>query len=240
MTPLHEWASWAQRKFGAISDRTMAEEVLMRDPIRPRRTDPLSLFAPADGVVLHNKIVMPDESIETKGTYTTVSDLFDGNPPIASCYLVCGIFMTYYDVHVNKAPVAGLFSSRELGPIKTKNLPMIFAEDALMKNLFGKALSLGNYQKYNARTIYRFCVPNKNRDVYVVALADSEVNVIAPFTTRRNAWMCQNERFGLVRWGSQVELVVPGVSLDEAGVLPVVPDRVHVEGGVDIVARWLL
>ena len=82
-------------------------------------------------------------------------------------------------------------------------------------------------------------MPYKNRDVYVIALADSEVNVIAPFTTRRNAWMSQNERFGLVRWGSQIELVVPGVSFDEAGVLPVIQDRFHVEGGIDIVARWL-
>lgn len=217
----------------------MAEEVLMRDPIRPRRTDPSSIFAPADGIILHNKIVAPNEPIEAKGVHTTVANLFDGRPPIAPCYLVCGIFMTYYDVHVNKAPVAGLFSSRELGAIKTGNLPMVFAEDALMKNLFGKALSLNNYQKYNARTIYKFCMPYKNRDVYVIALADSEVNVIAPFTTRRNAWMSQNERFGLVRWGSQIELVVPGVSFDEAGVLPVIQDRFHVEGGVDIVARWL-
>ena len=78
-----------------------------RDPIRPGYSDPSYFFSPADGVIIYQGIVRPDESIlDIKGKpYSLREALRD--PVYDRTSLVIGVFMTFYDVHVNRIPYAG-------------------------------------------------------------------------------------------------------------------------------------
>ena len=73
-------------------------------------------------------------------------------------------------------------------------------------------------------------VPSLNYKYYMMQIADEDVNVIAPFK-HQGALCAQNERFGLIRWGSQVDLVLP---LDDRFDFEVLlDDAMHVNAGLD-------
>jgi phosphatidylserine decarboxylase len=74
-------------------------------------------------------------------------------------------------------------------------------------------------------------VPSLNYKYYLIQIADEDVNVIAPFTNSQNDVFAQNERFSLIRWGSQVDLVLP---LDERFDFELcLEDAMHVQAGID-------
>jgi len=231
--PLSQWLEERKAQFRDISDREVSEVWLHRDPIRPIFHDPSLLLSPADGIVLYCGIYAEGDNIEAKGRSLSLGELLEGHwLPTVPC-LVVGIFMTFWCVHITRAPVAGPLFYRELPALKTQNLPLVFAENELLKDKLGRALSSrAGYEMYNARTINRFVAAN--RDVLVVQIADQEVNVIAPFTTRQGWFYRQGERFGMVRQGSQVCLIVPGISIDEIGVVPLIKAGVHIEGSEPI------
>ena len=73
--------------------------------------------------------------------------------------------------------------------------------------------------------------PQLDYTYFLVQIADEDVNVIAPFINDQNAPVSQNERFSLIRWGSQVDLVLP---LDERYDFNLVlQDEMHVNAGLD-------
>ena len=73
--------------------------------------------------------------------------------------------------------------------------------------------------------------PQLDYTYYLVQIADEDVNVIAPFINDQNSPVSQNERFSLIRWGSQVDLVLP---LDERYDFDLVlEDEMHVNAGLD-------
>ena len=84
----------------------------------------------------------------------------------------------------------------------------------------------------NLQIIYDFYIESiLDYTYYLVQIADEDVNVIAPFINDQNAPVSQNERFSLIRWGSQVDLVLP---LDERYDFDLVlPDEMHVNAGLD-------
>ena len=66
---------------------------------------------------------------------------------------------------------------------------------------------------------------------HVVQIADEDVNVIQHFTTDQNEVFSQNERFSLIRWGSQCDLILP---LDDRFNFELqVDDTNHVNAGLD-------
>ena len=73
-------------------------------------------------------------------------------------------------------------------------------------------------------------VPSLDYTYYLIQIADEDVNVIAPFKHQRD--LCaQNERFSLIRWGSQVDLVLP---LDSRyNFETILDDTMHVNAGLD-------
>jgi phosphatidylserine decarboxylase len=78
-------------------------------------------------------------------------------------------------------------------------------------------------------------VPSLNYKYYLIQIADEDVNVIAPFTNSQNDIFAQNERFSLIRWGSQVDLVLP---LDDRFDFELcLEDAMHVQAGVDKLVR---
>ena len=87
------------------------------------------------------------------------------------------------------------------------------------------------YLKYNERMWNKIYSPSIDYTYYLIQIADEDVNVIVPFTTDQNDLFAQNERFSLIRWGSQVDLILP---LDERFDFELcLEDHMHVEAGID-------
>jgi phosphatidylserine decarboxylase len=233
--PLKQWLRREQARFDNVSDRDMHELYFHRDPTRAINHDPSLLLSPADGVILYTNVCLPRDTIDVKGNPTTIAELMEGHWVPDTLCLVIGIFMTWYHVHINRTPTKGLLYYQELPAIQTQNLPMLFAEDDLLRGALGRALRDGGFQKFNARTVNRLCLVDSWRDIFIVQIADSEVNVIAPFTAHQGWLYLQGQRFGVIRGGSQVNLIVPGISLEEIGAQCLVPAGMCIEAGEPLV-----
>jgi phosphatidylserine decarboxylase len=104
---------------------------------------------------------------------------------------------------------------------------------ATEKDIFNGKINPANleYLKYNERMWNKIYSPSIDYTYYLIQIADEDVNVIAPFTTDQNDLFAQNERFSLIRWGSQVDLILP---LDERFDFELcLEDNMHIEAGID-------
>ena len=73
--------------------------------------------------------------------------------------------------------------------------------------------------------------PSINYTYYLIQIADEDVNTTAPFVNHQHEMMEQNSRFSLIRWGSQVDLVLP---LDERFDFELLlENEMHVNAGLD-------
>ena len=70
---------------------------------------------------------------------------------------------------------------------------------------------------------------------YILQIADFDVATIQPFDLRQSRPVFQNSRFSQIRFGSQVELIVP--LSDRFDYEPLVPDTWHVEAGLDALVK---
>jgi phosphatidylserine decarboxylase len=229
--PIKIWSNEIQKIFKNIPVNKIQTELFLRDPIRSMKIEPSIFFSPADGIIMYQKVVHgKNEVVDIKGINYTLSDLLEKD--FNHKCLVIGIFMTYYDVHINRMPTAGLLKFRELTPIKSANLPMEIVENDILASNIGKAYNdMGKYLKYNARMVNEIYSSDHDYTYYITQIADDEVNVITHFTTRQNQWFHQNQRFSFVRWGSQVELVLPLDNRYKFKLL--IPIYHHILGGID-------
>jgi phosphatidylserine decarboxylase len=138
--------------------------------------------------------------------------------------------MTFYDVHVNRVPYPGRLSYRELDPIDTYNHPMLEVEREILEDLRVSTDSL-EYLHHNQRVVNRIYSVQLGATYHVLQIADYDVDCITPFSLRQNEPYDQGERFSQIRYGSQVDLIVPlGPRYD---LFTVQSTGDHVEGGVD-------
>jgi phosphatidylserine decarboxylase len=88
-----------------VSD--LSQYHFFRDPSRPIYSDPSCFVPPADGVLLYQEVVDPGEPIlDIKGEpYSLRVVMRDRDFDQRS--MVVGIFMTFFDVHVNRVPFPG-------------------------------------------------------------------------------------------------------------------------------------
>ncbi|MDD5035140.1 MAG: phosphatidylserine decarboxylase [Methylococcaceae bacterium] len=214
--------------------RYLSEQHFFRDPARPMYSDTSYFFSPADGVILYQKTVGPAEClVEIKGKNYTLRQALRDDCFNQSC-LVIGIFMSMYDVHVNRIPYTGNLSYKLLPAIETHNLPMLAVEDALL----GEALrpcDEADYLFSNQRMLNKVYAPSLEITYYILQIADYDVATILPFELGQNHPFAQNRRFSQIRFGSQVDLIIP---LSERWTFEtLLPDRMHVEAGVDPLVR---
>ncbi len=163
-----------------------------RDPERRPPDDPAAIIAPADGRVV--QIEQGAEFAAAGGRGRRIS-----------------IFLSVFDVHINRAPVAGTIRSSE-------HSPGIFL-DARRPEAAGR---------------------NERRDwVIETGRGPCAVAQIAGLIARRIvAWsrpgdrVAAGERIGMIRFGSRTDLLIP----ESADVAVRVGDRVR--AGETIVARW--
>jgi phosphatidylserine decarboxylase len=212
---LQEWIEEDVSEFRGKSIRWLSESHFFRDPSRPLVSDPSYFFAPADGIILYQRRVRPDRRIVgIKGRNFTLRDAMR-DPTYDRESLVIGIFMTFFDVHVNRVPYSGRLSYKELEPIDTYNYPMLEVETALLDELRVKT--------------------DGGQWYYILQIADFDVDSILPFELKQNRPFKQNQRFSQIRYGSQVDLVIPLSEFFEFTPLQCV--GMHVEAGVDPLIR---
>ena len=108
---------------------------------------------------------------------------------------------------------------------------------AVEKDILNAAINPNNlgYLKYNERMVIECYSTSLDYTYYLVLVADEDVDVICPFQSGQNELLAQNQRFGLVRWGSQSEIVLP---LDSRYNFEIVqPDEYHIEAGLDKIVK---
>lgn len=184
-----------------------------RDPGRIPPEDRNTILSPADGKVIYvkriEKGVIPYS--EKKGRKFFLSDFIQSDVLPTEGYLI-GISMNFLDVHVNRAPIDGKVSViRHIrgGFISLKN------EDAVIHN--ERALTV---------------IDNGHFKVGVVQIASRLVRQIILYL-REGHEIRRGERMGMIRFGSQVDLILPS--------LPSLDIEINlgedVKAGVSIVAR---
>lgn len=163
----------------------LASAAFFRDPERIPPEDPALVLSPADGVV------------------TSVDQGEEG--------LSISIFLSVFDVHVNRAPVAG-------GVRRVRYLP----------------------GRYLAANLERTSQENERNEVYLeTPRGEVKVTQIAGLIARRIVCRVQpgdrlkgGERFGLIRFGSRTDLRLP------PGAVAIAARGDKVRGGLTAVARW--
>ena len=227
---LREWLNTEVKEVSTKPLRWLSEQYFFRDPARPMFSNSNFFYPPADGIILYAKQVSPDQSIiDIKGKpYSLKTAMRDNDYDKES--LVIGIFMTFYDVHINRIPYAGRLSYKELESINTYNYPMIDVE----KDIINDIPSFTNNAEYlfnNQRVLNRIYNMDLQQYYYILQIADYDVDCITPYRLKQNQPLAQNQRFSQIRYGSQVDLIIPLSERFEFE--PLIDVGMHVEAGID-------
>lgn len=185
-----------------------------RDPDRQIPDDPSLILSPADGTI---RYIQPFQAgqiplSEKKGKIIpleelTRTDLLDADG------LVIGIEMSVLDVHVNRVPVAGRILLQESHPGPFLSLRSL--ESIAQNERMTTVMDLGSHR------------------IGVVQIASRLVRRIVSYV-KVGQEMAAGQRLGMIRFGSQVDVVLPNLSGLETRVRP----GHHVTAGETILAHW--
>lgn len=233
---LEQWIESEVRPLKEKSVGWLSQYHFFRDPMRAVYDDPNFFFSPADGVLLYQKeLLSPDEAlVEIKGKGYTLREALQ-NPTYDKPSLVVGVFMTFFDVHVNRVPYSGLLSFEPLDPIDTLNHPMLSVEKGILDDLRIGAPTSAEYLYHNKRVVNRVDVADLKLSYYVLQIADYDVDAITPFNPRQKQPFLQSQRFSHIRFGSQVDLIIP--LADDHDFTLVQQTGTHVKAGIDPLVR---
>lgn len=235
--PLQEWLDTEVKSVKEKSIKWLSEEYFFRDPTRPYYLNPDYFYAPADGIILYQKIVRPDEClVEIKGKPYTLQQALQ-NPAYHRESLVVGIFMTFYDIHVNRIPLGGYLSYQRLEAITSYNRPMLEMEKAIVNHLRLTPKEDAEYLFFNERVSNTIYAPTLQQAYYVLQIGDYDVGLIVPYATKQHQPFFQNRRFSQIRYGSQVDLIVPLSRRYDFKLLQ--SEGMHVEAGIDPLIKIL-
>lgn len=199
-----------------------------RDPHRDITPNENVLYAPADGTILYACTADANECfLEVKGIPNlSVSDIL--KKPIIGEVVIIGTFMSFFDPHVNRIPSSGILTYERI--ISDKLLSMLPVENALINETCPLQEDL-EYILTNERmvnTVTSF-VEKKPYTYYIVQIADADVDAIVPFRDQGYSYQ-QGDRFGAIRWGSQVDLIIPTNQNIDINILVETAD--HVKAGL--------
>jgi len=227
---LHDWLETEVRPYQEKPISWISQFHFFRDPIRPAYSDLSYFFSPADGIIVYQKEAAPDEAIiEIKGKPYSLRDAMR-DEHYNSPSLVIGIFMTFFDVHVNRIPYPGQLSYKELDPIDTYNHAMLDVEKSIFDELRIPIEAMG-YLHHNQRMVNRVFCSELGQSYYILQIADYDVDCVTPFDLKQNQAAAQGERFSMVRYGSQVDLIIP--LSNRFKFTPMQKTGCHVEAGLD-------
>ncbi|TBV78988.1 MAG: phosphatidylserine decarboxylase [Desulfobulbaceae bacterium] len=193
----------------------------------PERQAPTGegLLSPADGKVVYVRKVGANEPVISikKGQEARIVDILKEND--ADPKVIIGVFMSPFDVHYNRSPLTGVVQAITHYPAEPKNLHMGAMHWRSLLNrlpLYHNSLHITQ----NERTVTRIKGMFKATALtaYIIQIAAKSVRGIDVFIPVDGA-VARGAVFGMIRIGSQVDLVVPWRPDMEIRVVP--GDRVR-------------
>ena len=176
----------------------------------PPRSPPAAegILSPADGTIVSVRKVAPGEDVVVikQGVRATVRDIL--RQDVESTRLVIGVFMSPFDVHYNRAPIAGRIDFIRRHPALGENRYMGAMHWRTLLNLPPHyAGSLHIVQ--NERTVTHFVGDYRGEPLscYVVQIGARTVNGIDSNFHEGDS-VPRGKTFGMIRVGSQVDVVV--------------------------------
>lgn len=185
-----------------------------RDPDRvPPQEDHLVL-SPADGKIIYVKKIEQGEIpfSEKNGTKFPLREFVQSDVLPSGGYIL-GIAMNYLDVHVNRAPIAGRIT--------------------LLKHIKGLFISLKRLDAIIQNERVLTVIENNHLKVGIVQIASRMVRKIIPYLREGNN-VLTGQRIGTIRFGSQVDLILPDL---ESLRIEVSPGE-KVKAGITVVATF--
>lgn len=163
--------------------------VFFRDPERPAPDRADVIVSPADGRVIYLKPVPPGElPVATKRGHASLLRELGGTSLSDSGAVAIGISMNLADVHVNRAPIAGRVH--------------------LAERVHGTFGSLRNPQMVQSNERVTTVIGTEDLQLAIVQIASRLVRRIATFVSEGDE-LRLGQRIGAIRFGSQVDLLVP-------------------------------
>jgi phosphatidylserine decarboxylase len=185
-----------------------------RDPERIPPEKEGVIISPADGKIIYvNKLENESHFVSVKaGTRYPLEELLQAPWPFQGGYLV-GIEMNVLDVHVNRAPISGKI--------------------ALLKRIKGGFPGLGKPNAEVRSQRAAVLIENGNILVGVVQIASRFVRGIVSYV-KEGQQVEIGQRIGMIRFGSQVDLVIPDIE----DCLITVGQGQTVSAGLTVIARY--
>ncbi len=183
-----------------------------RDPPRQAACEPSALLSPADGQIMYLYPVRAGEVESNKlGQRIRVSELAKTEFAESEGWLM-GIYMSPFDVHFIRAPVAGaiqVLHHHQTG----LNLPMVDLWEYIRFAFLHKAVNLfaRRYHLENERLTMR--IQGKGPPVFLVLIADKFVNKITRFFAEGGA-VERGGKLAFIERGSQTDVFIPTPSMD--------------------------
>ena len=234
METIKNWLASDEVKRLKQNKQDLVERSFFRDPLRAIYLQPDIFYSPADGIVLYAlDNVAPDESIvEIKGKQFTPRDALD-DQAYEQNSLIIGIFMTSLDVHINRMPTSGYINECHKTPfLFTPDVSMIFEENDILEKAITPDEDL-SYLFCNERKIVGVYNPKLKLKYYLIQIAEKDVDVILNWGLGKD--LTQGERYGQVRFGSQVDIIIPLTGDLEYELL--VKENQHIQAGIDEIIR---
>lgn len=163
--------------------------VFFRDPERPASSREDVIVSPADGHVIYVRPVQPGQlpQADKKGRTGALRELAGTMLGDGSATAI-GISMNLLDVHVNRAPVAGRVS--------------------LLEHVAGTFGSLRKPESGMTNERVTTVIEDGDLQIAIVQIASRLVRRIVTFVSKGDA-LDLGQRIGAIRFGSQVDLLVP-------------------------------
>ncbi len=169
----------------------------------------VNIVSPADGTVVYVKRVKPNKDVIAikEGVSARIQDII--REDISTPKILIGTFMSPFDVHYNRAPFAGTVNFIRHYAAKGRNLDM---KSMHFRTVFGLQPFYRNslHILENERTVTRITGLFKgfSASCYVVQIGGGHVNGIDSYA-KEGETVSKGQIFGMIRIGSQVDLVLP-------------------------------
>jgi phosphatidylserine decarboxylase len=189
-----------------------------------------NIVSPADGRIVYVKQIQPQEPVLSikDNRPVRINDIV--REDLDNMKVLIGVFMSPFNVHYNRAPISGRLAFVRHYPAVVKNYHMTSMHwRSLFKRfpIYGKSLHI----LHNERTVTKITGKFKDAPLscYVVQIAGGSVRGIDSYV-HENAIITKGKIFGMIRIGSQVDIILPW---RESMVLKVAPGQ-SVRGGETI------
>jgi phosphatidylserine decarboxylase len=184
-----------------------------RDPERTPPGDKDALISPADGEVIYIRKIEPGAAIHsTKHGCNLELNELSGTALDGKALWQIGISMKFTDVHVNRSPISGVVK-------KLVHTP-------------GKFLSLRLDVATRENERQTILIASDRATVGVVQIASRLVRQIAAYVKEAES-LALAQRIGIIKFGSQVDVLVPVDDLREV----IVKEGESIRAGLTIIAR---